>query len=524
MSSRPTPAKRGNVEDIYPLTPLQRGLLFHTLFAPDSGIYVEQLGYTIEGELDEAAFRRAWQTVFDRHPVFRTAFVIEDLKEPLQLVRPRIDVPWIDEDWRDVSRADQEARLASLSADHRDRPFALDRPPLTRMALVRLSASTYKFFWTFHHVLLDGWSVAMVLREVEVFYDALRQGREATLPRPRPFRDLIAWFKKQDLSAAESFWRNLLEGFEAPTPLAIDAREGVSPPEGSDSQRRFGTERLEIPATKTADLQGFARRHNLTLNTVVQGAWAILLSRYGGTDDVVYGATSSGRPADLPGSESMVGLFITMLPVRARVSEQSSVLSLLKSLQGQLVNQREYEYAPLVDIHGWSDVPRATPLFESAFVFENFPVQPFSDVKGAGLSVREDVPSSRSNYPLMVVAAPGERLSLRVDYDASRFRPEAVRRMLAHFGRILEEAVANPDGRVSDLSMLSEPERVQFEAWNDTAAAYSHEGPVHQLFEMQAARTPDAVAVTGPAGQLTYHALNARANQLARYLIGQSRT
>jgi amino acid adenylation domain-containing protein len=511
-----TPAKRGNVEDIYPLTPIQRGLLFHTLFAPESGVYIEQLGFTIEGALDAESFRRAWQAVLDRHPVLRTAFVTEDLKEPLQVVRPRVDVPWMSEDWRDVPPAEQDVRLGTLSTDHRTRPFTLDRPPLMRMALVRLAETKFKFFWTFHHVLLDGWSVAMVLREVELFYGGLRQGREAALPRPRPFRDLIAWFKKQDPSAAESYWRNVLEGFETPTPLGIDVRPGTNA-----RKQEFGTERLEICAPKTAKLQAFARRHNLTLNTVVQGAWAILLSRYGGTEDVVYGATSSGRPADLPGSESMVGLFITMLPVRARVSEQSSVLSLLKGLQGQLVNQREYEYAPLVDIQGWSEVPRATPLFESAFVFENFPVQPFSDAREAGLSVREDAPSSRSNYPLMVVVAPGEKLSMRVDYDASRFRAETVERMLAHFGRLLEETVANPDGRVSELSMLSEPERVQLEAWNDTAAVYSHEGPVHQLFEMQAARTPDAVAVAGPAGQLTYRALNARANQLARYLTGR---
>jgi polyketide synthase PksJ len=513
--SRPTPVNRGKVEDIYPLTPIQRGLLFHTLYAPESGVYIEQLGFTIEGRFDVDAFRRAWQSVIDRHPILRTAFVTEDLKEPLQLIRPRVDVPWISEDWRDASPAQQDVRLAALSADHRTQPFTLDRPPLMRMALVRLSETKHKFFWTFHHVLLDGWSVAMVLREVEVFYDALRQGREATLPRPRPFKDLIGWLKKQDLSAAESFWRTRLKGFEAPTPLGIDIRPGTGV-----GKREFGTERHEIPASKTAEVQAFARRHNLTLNTIVQGAWAILLSRYGGTEDVVYGATSSGRPADLPGAESMIGLFITMLPVRARVSDASSVLSLLTSLQRQQVEQREYEYAPLVDIHGWSDVPRATPLFESAFVFENFPVQPFSDTKGSELTVRQDVPTSRSNYPVMMVAAPGDQLSLRIDYDASRFRADAVRRMLTHFSNLLDEMVANAEERVSDLSMLSESERVQLEAWNDTATVYPYEGPVHQLFEMQAARTPDALAVVGPASQLTYHALNARANQFARYLIG----
>jgi amino acid adenylation domain-containing protein len=510
------PAKRGTVEDIYPLTPLQRGLLFHTLYAPESGLYVEQLGFTIEGTFDVELFRRAWQTVLDRHAVLRTAFVTEDLKEPLQLVRPRVDVPWISEDWRDVPSTEQDVRLAALATDHRERPLILDRPPLMRMAVVRLSENTYKFFWTFHHVLLDGWSVSLVLREVEMFYDGLRKGHETPVPRPRPFRDLIAWFKKQDLSAAESFWSNRLKGFDAPTPVGIDIR-----PVTAAQKREFGTERLEISAAKTAEVQAFARRQNLTLNTVVQAAWAILLSRYGGTEDVVYGTTSSGRPPDLPGAESMIGLFITMLPVRARVSGEASVLSLLTDLQRQQVEQREYEYAPLVDIHGWSDVPRATPLFESAFVFENFPVQPFSDAKGSGLSVHADVPSSRANYPLMMVAAPGERLSLRIDYDAARFRSEAVKRMLSHFDKLLAQVVSNPVGRLDEMSLLSEPERVQLESWNDTAAAYSHTGPVHRLFEAQVKRTPDALAVVSPAGQLTYHALNVRANQLARHLMAR---
>jgi amino acid adenylation domain-containing protein len=525
VTSRPTPVNRGKVEDIYPLTPIQRGLLFHTLFAPESGVYIEQLGFTIEGTLDVEAFRNAWQAVIDRHPVLRTAFVTEDLKEPLQLVRPRVDVPWTSEDWRDVPPAQQDVRLAALSTDQRTRPFTLDRPPLMRMALVRLSATKYKFFWTFHHVLLDGWSVAMVLRDVEVFYDGLRQGREAELPRPRPFRDLIAWFKKQDLSAAESFWRNRLKGFEAPTPLGIDIRPRTETEKygkhGTHGKQEFGTERHEISAAKTAEVQAFARRHNLTLNTVVQGAWAILLSRYGGTDDVVYGATSSGRPGDLPGAESMIGLFITMLPVRARVSDGASVLSLLTNLQRQQVEQREYEYAPLVDIHGWSDVPRSTPLFESAFVFENFPVQPFSDANGSELTVRQDVPTSRSNYPVMMVAAPGEHLSLRIDYDASRLRADAIRRMLGHFTRLLDEMVANPDGRLAGLSLLTEPERVQLEAWNDTAADYAHKGPVHRLFEAQVKRTPDAIAVVSPTAQLTYQALNVRANRLARHLAAR---
>ena len=416
-----SPATRGRVADIYPLTPLQRGLLFHTLYSPESGVYVERLGYTIEGKLDAAAFQRAWQIVVDRHAVLRTAFALEGEKGPLQLVRSRVDLPWINEDWREAPAAEHQSRLADFVADERQRPLRLDRAPLMRMALIRLSEDAYRFFWTFHHVLLDGWSVAVVLHEVQVFYGALCRGVEPQVPPPRPFRDFVAWLMARNPTAAETFWRERLKGFKAPTPLGVNRRRATV-----GTREAFGSERVQISAARTAALQAFARRHNLTLNTVVQGAWAILLSRYGGTDDVVYGTTSSGRPADLSGSESMVGLFITMLPVRARVLADVPVLSLLTSIQRQQVEQREYEYASLVDIQRWSNVPSATPLFESAFVFENYPVRPFSDGNAGGLAVREDVAESRTNYPLIVVVGPGERLSLRIDYDGSRFDAAAV--------------------------------------------------------------------------------------------------
>jgi amino acid adenylation domain-containing protein len=509
-----SPVARGKVADIYPLTPLQRGLLFHTQYSPESGVYVERLGYTIEGKLDADAFQRAWQIVVDRHAVLRTAFALEGEKGPLQLVRSRVELPWISEDWRELPAEERQSRLADFVADERQKPLRLDRAPLMRLALIRLSEDTYKFFWTFHHVLLDGWSVAIVLHDVQVFYDALRRGVEPNAPPPRPFRDYVAWLMARSAPAAETFWRERLRGFDSPTPLGADRRRATG-----GAGEAFGSERIRVPATRTAALQAFARRHNLTLNTVVQGAWAILLSRYSRTDDVVYGTTSSGRPADLAGSESMVGLFITMLPVRARVPAGAPVLSLLTSLQQQQVEQREYEYAPLVDIQRWSDVPSATPLFESAFIFENYPVQPFSHGDEGGLAVREDVAESRTNYPLIVVVAPGEQLSLRIDYDGSRFTGPTVARMLDHLASLLDGMVRDAHRRVDDISMVTDAERqLLLVEWNDTGVPLPESPLIHRRFEAQALEAPDAIAVTFEHQQLTYRDLNARANQLARLL------
>lgn len=514
MSRPAATGGRPQVEDIYPLTPLQHGLLFHSLYDPESGVYAEQFGYALEGDFDGDAFRRAWQHVLDRHSILRTAFVTQDLKEPLQLVRPQVDLPWIDEDWRDVPSEEQQSRWDTLLTNHRQQAFALARAPLMRMALVRFADDRYKFVWTFHHVLLDGWSVALVLREVQMFYEGFRSEGKPTLPRPRPFRDFIAWLKAQDKSAAESFWRNRLEGFEAPTSLGVDRARVLA-----EGEPEYSEEQVHLSKQQTADLQALARKHDFTLNTVVQGAWAILLSRYAGTKDVVYGTTTSGRPPALPGAESMIGLFINMLPVRLRVSDEGSLISLLKTLQGQQVDQREFEYAPLVDIHGWSDVPRTSPLFESAFVFENYPVQPFSGDGDAELSVTRDDYHSRTNYPLTVLCAPGEELEIGVAYDRSRFDPASIARLLAHFQQLLAAMPRDPDRPLGELSLLPPEEEAQLLVdWNETEHEFAHQGTIHGLVEAQVARTPDAVALATPDDQLTYRELNARANKLARYL------
>jgi NRPS condensation-like uncharacterized protein len=337
-----------NVEDIYPFSPMQQGMLFHTLYAPDSGVYCEQISCSLNGNLNVSAFKQAWRQVVQRHPILRTAFLWEGLDEPLQVVRLRVTLPWVQEDWRGLSLPEQQARLEAFLQADRARGFALGQAPLMRCALLRVAEDTYQFVLDYHQLLLDGWSLPLVLKEVLACYAAFCRGQDPHLESPRPYRDYIAWLQRQDLAQAERFWRQALRGIMAPTPLPIARSEGAL------LEPRYEEQELKLPAAVTAQLQSLARAQRLTLNTLVQGAWALLLSRYSGEDEVLFGATVSGRPVELGRVEAMVGLFINTLPVRVQVPPKARLLPWLEQLQAQQVEREQYMYSPLVEIQGWS--------------------------------------------------------------------------------------------------------------------------------------------------------------------------
>ena len=501
-----------NIEDFYPLSPMQQGMLFHSLYAPESGVYVEQLSCTLRGDLDVLAFERAWQRTVERHPILRTAFVGEGLKEPVQLVHRRVTLSLKQQDWRGLDRAGQKARLQTFLQTERRRGFKLSAPPLMRLALMRTAEQTHDFVWTHHHILLDGWSLPLLLQEVFALYETLRRSQDISLEPPRPYRDYIVWLKQQNLAEAETFWQKTLQGFAAPTPLVVD--RGL---DGQDEQ--YADQEIRLPANETAELRALARQHQLTLNTLVQGAWSLLLSRYSGEKDVVFGATVSGRPPDLPGSEFMIGLFINTLPVRVRVPPGEPLLSWLKQLQAHQVELRGYEYSPLVQIQGWSDVPRDQPLFKSILVFENYPTSTSVQTHEASLEIQDIHSIEQTNFPLTIVAGAEKEMLLRIVYDTHLFEDDTIGRMLGHLQTLLQGMAANPERRLSELPLLTQTERQQLlTAWNTTRAEYPHDRCAHELFEAQVERTPDAIAVILQQDHLTYRDLNRRANQLAHYL------
>jgi amino acid adenylation domain-containing protein len=502
-----------NIADIYELSPMQQGLLFHTLFAPDSGVYFNQLGCTVRGNLNVAAFQKAWQQVVERHPILRTGFYWEELDKPLQVVHRQVEIPWQQHDWRSLSASEQQEQLAAFLQADREQGFELNQAPLMRCILIQFIDDTYQFIWSHHHLLIDGWSLPIILREVFACYDAFDQGQDVYLATPRPYRDYILWLQQQDFAQAESFWKQELQGFTAPTPLAVDT-VGLS-----HQKPTYTEQQLQLSPVVTASLRSLARQHRLTLNILVQGAYALLLSRYSGESEVVFGATVSGRPNTLPKVGSMVGLFINTLPVRVQVPGDASLLPWLEQLMQEQVAREPYSHSSLVEIQGWSDIKRDRSLFDSILVFENYPIDASVQDLCDSLTISNVDVYERTNYPLSVVVMPGTELLLRIIYDRCRFDDNTITRMLGHFQTLLEAIATNPHQSLGEFPLLTPIERHQLLVeWNNTQADYPKNGCIHELFAAQAEKTPDAVAVVFEDQQITYQQLNCHANQLAHHL------
>ncbi|HVH45838.1 MAG TPA: amino acid adenylation domain-containing protein [Labilithrix sp.] len=507
---------RGKVDDIYPLSPMQQGMLFHTLFAPTSGVYYQQTIATVDGALDVEAFAAAWQRVVDTSPILRTTFAWEGLRRPLQIVHASAAVRVDRHDWTGVSPAEASRRLSELAERRRAEGFDLERAPLLRVDVARVNDDEHRVIVAFHHLLLDGWSATRVFSDVDAAYGEVTGGPRAASGAGLPYRAYIAWLEKQDADEAETFWRAALKGFYAPTPLWGDKAPGQPP---GDDKVAVVLER-RLTSARTSALEAFARTHGLTLNTIAQGAWALLSSRYSGESDVVFGAVTSGRPSDLAGVESGIGLFINTLPVRVLVEPERELASWLARLQERNTELRRYEYSTQAQLQAWSDVPAGRPLFESLFAFENYPTGRIAE--DTALKTRDVHGWDTDSFPLSVTVVPGQELSLQINYDTRRFDGATVERLLEQYDRLFDAVLSSPHGKLGELSVLTEDEkqRVLVE-WNDTVAAFPLDKPMHRLFEEQVDRRPDVVAVRCGDEALTYRELNARANRIARKLVAR---
>ncbi|MEB3358886.1 MAG: condensation domain-containing protein, partial [Synechococcales bacterium] len=513
-----TTAQDRTVQDIYELSPMQQGMLFHTLYAPQSGVYFEQRSGLLTGSLDIEAFKGAWQSVVERHAVLRTAFYWEVADKPLQVVYPHAELPWLEEDWQRLTEAEQAAKLNDFLQGDRTQGFRLDQAPLMRCALFRLGPERHRFVWSHHHLLMDGWCNALLIKEVMTCYTARRQGQTVALPSPRPYRDYILWLQQQDQQAAKAYWHSILAGFTVPTPLGIHRSHTAS----IVSQAKHQDQWLTLPQTLTADLNAFTKQHHLTLNTLLQGAWALMLGRYGDTSDVMFGATVSGRPPSLPGAASMVGLFINTVPVRVSLPLEQPLLPWLYQIQESQRDRETYAFSPLTDIQSWSEVSPGTPLFESLLVFENYPTS-LSDVltdRNSGLAIEETRGFEQTNYPLALFVIPGEALTLRVNYACDRIPTRAAQRLLSHLETLLQGMVANPNQPLAALPLLTPSEHRLIEAWNQTEQSIP-QSCVHELVAAQAEKTPGAIAIIFENTSLSYRELNHRTNQLASFLKQQ---
>ncbi|HEY6925928.1 MAG TPA: amino acid adenylation domain-containing protein [Steroidobacteraceae bacterium] len=499
----------------YPLTPTQQGILFHSLYDPHSDIYLSSLSGRLDGPLEPELFRRAWNEVIRRHDVLRTSFSWEGLEKPIQRVHAEVPEPWHEEDLSTLASAQAHRRWQELLETDRGRPFDLTQPPLTRLLLCRSGPSTWRFNWSHHHILLDGWSSALLLNEAAAHYEALSRGESLQLPAPPPFRDYVNWLHEQDFAAAGQFWKSRLAGFDTPTTLV----QGRPQLQGSARPGRVEEAVYPLTGAETQRLTSFAHTHHLTLNTLVQGAWALLLSRYGDTDDVLFGTIVSGRPAVLSDSHLRVGLFIATLPVRVRIPDGSAA-SWLTQLQLELGELEDNAFFPLADIQKLADLPAGTALFESLLIFQNYPSAEPDASGSSGIRFGELQVFDPNNYPLTLFVTPGEYLSARALYDSGRFDNATMRRLLRHFATLLMGLAESGSQSLHSLPMLTESERHQLlTGWNDTFAPLPAGKTVLDLIEETARSQPTRIALRCGTTLRTYDEIRHNSDRIAWRLL-----
>ncbi|WP_406320106.1 amino acid adenylation domain-containing protein [Streptomyces sp. NBC_01637] len=503
------------VQDIYPCTPLQAGMLFEAVHDPGGDAYFIQYRWEIEGDLAPDTVTAAWQHVVDRHDALRCSFRWEGLPRPLQVVHRSVPVDLTVLDWRDTPAADLEARLERTLAEERHRGFDLFRSPPHRLHLIRTGPATHHLVWHSHHVLADGWSVGPVVNEVFATVTALR--RDGHPPRNLPaavsHRTYVEWLENQDPRAAERHWRETLAGLTEPTPVPV-----VRPADEDRPPGRARTVELSLQPELVEELSRLARARSSTLGTLLQGAWAVLLGRWSRRNDVLFGLTVSGRSVDLPQVERTVGLLSNTLPVRVCWSEDDRFGPWLARLGAELGALRDVEHCALVDIQGWSDVPGDRRLFDSILVVQNLAATERADLDG--LRVRMGPVHQSSGYPLMLnirLTAGGANAELI--HDDARVDTADAERMLASFGQLLVSAAKTPDSRIADLAILPESDHdLVVRRWNDTARAYPAATTVPSMFADQLARTPCQPAVTSGSDTWSYAELDSRAEALAQQL------
>ncbi len=501
--------KRYDIEQLYPATAMQKGMLFHSLM--DREAYVTQIYPTLEGDLQLELLQQAWQTIVERHAMLRTAFVGEgDLQQ--QLVLKQVSLPWHLEDLRGLSAAEQSARFEEYRRADKAKGFEATEAPLMRISVFRLTDNRYWLLWSHHHSLLDGWSISLVYREVMEVYDALERSSAAALAPAPDYARYIDWLLHQDQEKACGYWQAYLSDVDEVTQLPYDG------PARSRKPIHLKQE-TSLSPSDTARLRAFAKRHHTTVNTLLQLAWSIVLRGYAGQQRVTFGAVISGRLAEVSEIDRMVGLFINSIPVNVSLEGNESLAETIKRLHATFQRSQEFGYLALPEIQKQSRLGAGAPLFESLLVFENYALDLSKAVEASAGSVRigEIGADIQDTYPLALSLFQGESLQVVCNYFGDRFNAATVSGVLDQFVRVLQQL---PEcERVRDVRLLTEGQAAQVLAAGQGPRVVSDGRCIHEQIREQAQQTPEAVAVVHGEQTLSYAELDARSDRLARYLV-----
>ncbi|MDB6054521.1 MAG: Non-ribosomal peptide synthetase [Verrucomicrobiales bacterium] len=504
-----------NVADIFELSPAQEGMLFHSLSAPGSGIYMERLTAVFDGSLDVAKFQESWKLVLTRHPILRSAVFWEDVEKPLQVVFREISLDWRIFDWAKLPEKEFLAKWGEFISKVQLEDFVLTEAPLMRWALVRQSPTRWRFSWWHHHMLLDGWGVPMVLKEVFDFYNSAVLGMKLSVTEAPSYREYILWLQQQNSVAAAKFWNDYIADYEQPNSLRFLNKE---------NNAGIAEETVELSRDLVESIQRLAAESKTTLNMVFQAAWALLLHHYTRTEDVVFGTTVTVRPDDLAGIEQMIGLFINTIPVRINTGKAASVTQLLASLMDDHSRKQPFLFYSLAEIQAKAGNGRT--LFESILVFENYPVDA-EGIRPGGLKISQIENEENTNYPITVVILPGDKFLVKLAYHSSSFEADWIKSLMLHFQNLLSGLCSQPGRKPQQIPLISSEERrfltsmgqpmelIKNGLWADKCAL------IHTIFLQQALSHPDKVAVAFGSKSICYGDLDRAANIIANRLIAE---
>lgn len=502
-----------NVDDIYLLSPMQQGLLFHTVLSPDSGQYTQQYSCKLYGKLDLEAFEGAWRTVIERHRMLRTSFAWKGLEQPRQIVHKKLDFNVLVQDVYGMKKDEEEEFRTSFLKNDLEQGYCLESAPLMRVSLFRLDESEYFFVWSHHHIILDGWSQSLLLDEVFQFYNILSKGKALKLNPAVQFDQYISWLQTKDINQAKQFWQDYFEGYEPQGFIRNNMRQ-------AEASEPYKALKYELSTDLSKNLNDFVKKYKITQNTVFQAIWALVVSRYSNSKDIVFGVTVSGRSVDVNGINGAIGLFINTLPLRIKVDASLDVLQWLQNIREQQVELSQYEHTPLLSVQEWSGLPKNESLFESILVYENYPMSTYGQeampVQIESIQVREV-----TNYPITVTVQPSNRTTIEISYHTEQISDYIASELLENMKDFLLRILDESSLHVGKFNKKTEIQKLRY--LNNLSpfvpvSAQKYKA-IHEILEDQAIFRSDESAVVCGEEYITYQYLNDQSNRLARYLL-----
>lgn len=503
-----------SIQKVYALTPMQEGMLYHAMLDPHSSSYFTQLELGIHGAFDLEIFEKSVNELIRSYDILRTVFVHQQLQKPRQVVLAERKTKV---HYEDISHADenrQKEHIERYKQDVQRQGFNLAKDILFKVAVFRLAADQLYLVWSNHHIMMDGWSMGVLMKSLFQNYEALRAGRTPANGQGKPYSDYIKWLGKQDNEEAESYWSERLAGFEQPS--VLPGRLPVKKDEYVNKEYSFTWDE-----TLVARIQQTANLHQVTGPNLFQAVWGIVLSKYNFTDDVIFGTVVSGRPSEINGIETMAGLFINTIPVRVKVERDAAFADIFTAVQQHAVEAERYDYVPLYEIQKRSALDGN--LLNHLVAFENYPLdqelENGSMEDRLGFSIKVESAFEQTSFDFNLIVYPGKTWTVKIKYNGAAFDSAFIERTAEHLTRMMEAAVDQPAAFVREYGLVGDEEQRQIvEVFNSTKAELPEGMAVHQVFEEQAKRTPASTAVVYEGTKLTYRELNAAANRLARKL------